>query len=146
MHPFPHEYEVSAAASGERLTLRSGELAPIESAAPAEFDGPGDKWSPETLMTAAVADCFILTFKAVAAASRFEWENLECRVKATLDRVERVTRFTHFVVTAELTVPAGTDEAQAVKLLEKSEANCLVANSLIAEVALEPSVVVSPGR
>ena len=37
----------------------------IESAPPKEFDGPGDQWSPEQLLTAAVADCFVLNFRTM---------------------------------------------------------------------------------
>jgi hypothetical protein len=39
----------------------------LQSAAPAEFDGPGNRWSPETLLVGAVPDCFILTLSAEAA-------------------------------------------------------------------------------
>ena len=39
-----------------------------------------------TLLIAAVADCFILTFRAVARASRFEWISLGCTVDGVLDR------------------------------------------------------------
>ena len=35
----------------------------------AEFGGPGDLWSPETMLAGAVAGCFILTFRAAARAS-----------------------------------------------------------------------------
>jgi uncharacterized OsmC-like protein len=30
------------------------------------FDGPGDAWSPENLLLAAVQSCFLFTFQAVA--------------------------------------------------------------------------------
>jgi organic hydroperoxide reductase OsmC/OhrA len=32
-----------------------------------QLGGPGGQWSPETLLVAAAAECFILTFRAVAA-------------------------------------------------------------------------------
>ena len=80
----------------------------------------------------AVADCFILTFRAIARASKLEWTNLECSAEGVLDRVERVTRFTEFTVRAKLTVPAGTDIDKAQRLLEKSEEVCLVTRSMTA--------------
>ena len=89
----------------------------------------------------AVADCFVLTFRAVAAASRLEWSALECTAEGTLDRVERVTQFTGMTVKAKLTVPAGTDPAKAERILEKAEAGCLVTNSLACETHLEAEVV-----
>ena len=48
----------------------------MHSSAPVEFDGPGDRWSPETLLIAAIADCFILTFRAIACATRMDWQGL----------------------------------------------------------------------
>jgi hypothetical protein len=48
MKPFPHHYQASARSVEEGYTtLTSHGLNPIVSAAPAEFNGPGDLWSPE---------------------------------------------------------------------------------------------------
>ena len=106
-----------------------------------EFGGKGDRWSPETLLVAAVCDCFVLGFKAIAAASRLTWTDLDVRVDGTLDRIDRKMRFTHFVVTARLTVPAG-QETRAPRILEKAEEACLITNSLSAEVQLSSEVIV----
>lgn len=134
MPAFPHHYRVSASATPEGdVGVGSPGLAGIASAPPTEFGGPGDRWSPETLLLGALADCFVLSFRAVATASRFEWIDLECDTQGTLDRVDRVTRFTHVRTTARLTVPAGTNEQRARSLLEKAEHVCLISNSLNAE-------------
>jgi peroxiredoxin-like protein len=109
-------------------------------APPAEFDGPGDQWSPETLLAGAVATCFILTFRAVARASRLEWTDLVCEVEGTLDRVEHETRFTQVLVRAILEVPAGVATERAERILEKSEQSCLITRSLRAEVRFEAHV------
>lgn len=131
MQPFPHQYAVAARAglTGTVLVSSAG-LSSLETAPPPSFGGPEGFWSPETLLTGAVADCFILTFRAIARASRFDWAGLECQVEATLDRVEGQSRFVHFTTTAMLTLAAGADEALAQRLLHKSEQGCLVANSL----------------
>ena len=110
-------------------------------APPAEFDGPGDRWSPETLLVAAVADCFLLSFRGVARANKFDWHSLECSVEGTLDRVEGRTRFTRMAVRATLRVPAGTDEAKARQLVERAEHVCLISNSLVAGRSVEATVV-----
>lgn len=142
MHPYPHLYQVRAAARPEGdVALDADRLPTLATNAPAEFDGPGDRWSPETLLCGAVADCFLLSFRAVARASKLEWNALDCHVEGTLDRVEGKTRFTRLHVKATLRVPVGTDEARAVKLLEKAEQVCLISNSLLAERHLEPTVL-----
>ncbi|HTT12405.1 MAG TPA: OsmC family protein [Burkholderiaceae bacterium] len=137
MHPYPHRYtaEAAGAASGS-VSLSSQGLADIDSAPPAEFNGPGDRWSPETLLCAAVADCLVLTFRAIARASRFEWQQIRCSTEGVLDRADGVSRFIRFSSRVCLTVPGGTDEARARQLVEKSERGCLVANSLNAERTL----------
>lgn len=148
MHPFPHHYSVQADATPvDDVMLRTRGVSPLRTTTPAEFGGRGDLWSPETLFVAAVADCFILTFRAVAAASRVPWISLECDASATLDRVERVTQFTACHVHARLQVPEGTDQAQARRLLEKAEASCLVTNSLKCATTLVADVeVVADGE
>ncbi len=142
MQGFPHHYRVRGAAAPDGdVTLEAEGLPAIATQPPAEFGGPGDRWSPETLLTAAVADCFMLGFRAIAQASKFEFVRLECEVEGVLDRVERVMKFTALTVNAKLTVPAGGDASRAGKLLEKAEASCLITNSLSAEVTLRTEVV-----
>lgn len=143
MHPYPHHYTVQARAEATGDVALSGEGLPtLLTAPPVEFDGPGDRWSPETLLCAAVADCFVLSFRAVARASKLEWAGLDCRVEGKLDRVEGQTRYTEIVVHAQLRVPAGTDRDRATLLLEKAEHVCLISNSLVAERRLRPTVTV----
>lgn len=141
MQDLPHLYRIDAAAKPDTTVTLSGTTVPtLESAPPLQFGGPGDKWSPEDLLVAAIADCFILSFKAISRASKFEWENLSCSVEGTLDRVDRVTQFTAFTVQANLSIAATADAEKAHKLLEKAEHACLVSNSLKAPVQLQANI------
>jgi len=144
MLEFPHQYAVGTRVAGPAgtVTLTSAGVPDLATAAPKEFDGPGDRWSPETLLVGAVCDCFVLSFKAVASASRLEWTDLTVDAVGTLDRIERKTRFTRIVVTAVLVVPKG-HETRAPRILEKAEEVCLITNSLSAEVHLDSKVVVA---
>ncbi len=145
MQEFPHHYLVSANAETEgNVVLKTDDMPQIISAPPAEFGGPGDQWSPEHLLVASVADCFILTFRAIARASKLEWVGLEVNAEGVLDRIDRVTQFTGFTVRASLTVPVGTDEAKAQRLLEKAEGACLVTASLKATCHLEADIIAAP--
>jgi organic hydroperoxide reductase OsmC/OhrA len=141
MHPFPHHYPVAATASFDsEVSLTAPGVPVIKSAGPVEFGGPGDLWSPESLLVASVADCFVLSFRAIARVAKFDWVNLDCQVNGTLDRVDGQSRFTDFVVKARLTIPKGADVAKAEKLLHKAERGCLITNSLYAESHLELEV------
>jgi organic hydroperoxide reductase OsmC/OhrA len=143
MHPYPHLYTVQASANptGD-VPVSSAGLPSLTTAPPAEFDGPGDRWSPETLLVAAVADCFLLSFRGVARANKFAWDSLECSVEGKLDKVEGKTHFTQYVLRATLRVPAGTDEAKARQLLARAEQVCLISNSLVGQRSLESTVVI----
>lgn len=144
MQDYPHHYPATARATAEgSVAVTSPGLEELETASPAEFGGPGDLWSPETLLVASVANCFILTFRAVARASELEWNSLECDVDGVLERVDKVTRFTAFKVRAALEVPEGTRESRAMRLLEKAEHVCLITNSMTARVHLEAEIRVA---
>jgi organic hydroperoxide reductase OsmC/OhrA len=144
MHPYPHLYTVQASANPEGdVPVTAAGLPALTTAPPAEFDGPGDRWSPETLLVAAVADCFLLSFRGVARANKFAWQSLECAVEGTLNRVEGKTHFTQMLVRATLHVPTGTDQAKAVQLMERAEHVCLISNSLVAERRIEATVIVA---
>lgn len=142
MQDYPHHYVVKA--SGEpqsNVLIESEGLDSLVTAPPAQFGGPGNLWSPEELLSAAVADCFILTFKAIARASKLDWQSLSCEVDGILDRPEKNSLFTEFRLNVELTVSAGTDEAKALRLLEKAEKGCLITNSLKSEISLQAKII-----
>ncbi len=142
MHPYPHRYVVSSSAQAEGdVVLTSPSVPDLHTAPPPEFDGPGGYWSPETLLAGAVVNCFVLSFRAVARASKLEWTSLSTNVEAVLERADGVTRFTHFTTKAVLTVPEGADINRSQRLLLKAEKVCLVSNSLNAERHLEAEVV-----
>jgi len=135
---FPHLYQVSGSGtpSGRVLLCHQG-LETMQSSPPVGFGGPGDAWSPEGLLVAAVADCFILTFRSVARASKLEWLSLEVHAQGKLERIDGVTSFTGFALRATLGIDADVDEVLARAALERAERGCLVSNSIKAPVHLE---------
>jgi organic hydroperoxide reductase OsmC/OhrA len=141
MHAFPHRYTVSAlAAPGSVVTLRGAELEDIQSTPPPEFGGPPGNWSPETLFVAAVADCFVLSFRAVANASKLEWSEIDCDASGILEKTPEGLWFTAIELRARLRIPAGGDVARAGRLLEKAEQTCLISRSLKSAMHLDAQV------
>jgi len=144
MQDLPHRYSATARAAPEGdAFLYANQLPLLASAPPTEFGGPGDRWSPETLLTAAVADCFVLTFRAIAAATPLPWVDIKCEVEGTLDRVDRVVRFTDMLLRAYLRIPHGASADQAQRVLTRAKERCLVSNSLISPSRLEVVVEVA---
>ncbi len=141
MQGYPHFYVASASAGNEGNVVVSSEGLPdLDTASPPQFDGPLGVWSPETLFSAAIADCFVLTFRAIARASKFEWTSLECRAEGVLERPEKTTFFTTFNVHAVLHVPSGAKVEIAQRLLEKAEDLCLITASLKSDVVLTTDI------
>jgi len=144
MDAYPHHYTVRAISQAEgSVALASDGLPSLSSAPPRQFGGPGDQWSPETLLVAAAADCLILTFRAIARASKLPWLSLDCDAEGVLDRVDGVTLFTEIRMNARLALPAGGDAERARRLLEKAEKTCLITCSLKAEPVLTTDVTIA---
>lgn len=118
-------------------------LPPIKTAPPPEFDGPGGTWSPETLLCAAIADCFILTFRGVARAAHFNLIALDCRVQGVLEHIGDETRFTQFATAARLTIPPGADMTKARLLLSRAEQNHPAEDCAARQAALAQCAVAS---
>jgi len=144
MQDLPHIYRVAASAEGAANVILSADGLPdLETAGPPEFGGPGDVWSPETMLVGAIANCFVLSFRAIARAAKLEWLTLECEAEGDLNKVEKLTQFTAFRVSAKLTVPPGTNEKKANTILEKAEKYCLITNSMKADSHLETEIIVA---
>ena len=143
MKPLPHHYEVRL--SGDPTgyaTVSTKGMPDLRSAPPLDFDGPGDAWSPEHLLLAAVETCFLFTLRAVAQASRIEFTSLDLSGEGTVDRHDGGMRFTEIVLRPRLRLPAGADEGKARRAMEKSEKGCLVTASLSVPVRLEPEIAI----
>ena len=141
MKPMPHRYDVRLTGGpAGYATLSASGLPDLRSAPPLDYDGPGDAWSPEYLLLAAVDACFLFTLRAVAKASKVEFTSLELSSEGTVDRVDGVTRFTEIVLRPRLTLGPGGDRDRALWVLEKSKKACLVTASLSAPVRLKPDV------
>lgn len=141
MASFPHEYKVSSAGGPDgALAVESKGLPTLENQTPPEFGGPEGYWSPETLVTGAVASCLILTFRNLAHAQKLEWSNLEVDCNGEVDKTREGLRFTKFTIKAALTVTADADESKARAILENAKKYCLVTASLTSETQMSAEI------
>jgi organic hydroperoxide reductase OsmC/OhrA len=142
MQPFPHHYDAHLAGGPTGyVRLSTAGLPDLSAAAPKDFDGPGDAWSPEHLLLAAVETCFMLTLRSIAGMSKVQFSALDVDIAGTVDRVDGVTRFTEIVLRPRMTVVPGTDHGRALRVMEKSEKACLVSASLSTPIRLEPEII-----
>lgn len=141
MKPLPHDYDVALTGAAAGYATVSGDGLPdLTTAPPAEYDGPGDAWSPEHLLLASVSSCFLFTFRAVAHASHVEFVEIDARTSGTVDRSGGSIRFTDIVVRATVTAAAGGDVAAVQRAIDKTAARCLVTSSLATPVRVEATI------
>lgn len=138
-------YRVSARWIGAENGLLEVEEVPIPIpfSAPAEFGGQSRLWTPEHLLLAAVASCFVTTFRAVARISKFEFDGLEITAEGTIGKPSGGWQFTSITLRTTLRVQQESGRERGLRLLEKAERSCLIARSLAVGVLLEASVEVT---
>jgi peroxiredoxin-like protein len=113
----------------------------IEVATPPEFpEGIKGIWSPEHLLTASVNSCFMTTFLSIAENSKLEFVSFNCAAKGKLEQVEGKFLMTEVILEPVLVIIKETDKDRAERVLQKSEAACLISNSIKSKVTLLPTI------
>ncbi len=114
----------------------------IHFSAPPEFGGEPGFWTPEHFLLAAVASCFVATFRAVATASKLELQGIEIGVDGVLEKEAGGFRFTKMILRRVAIVFGEQERERTQRLLEKAEKLCLVTRSLSSAIAFEPKILV----
>lgn len=138
-----HEYEVSLSWLSERKGIMgSPELnAHIEVATPPEFPkGMQGIWSPEHLLVAAVSSCLMTTFLAIAENSKLSFQNFSCTASGKLEMVDGKYLITEITLSPTVLMQDINEREKAEKVLQKSEANCLISNSIKSKIIFHPEV------
>lgn len=134
-----HSYNVSLNWKEGRQGIMSSSVlnSQIEVATPPEFDkGVPGIWSPEHLFTASVLSCFKTTFLAIAEFSKLEFETLDCEAEGVLDKVDGKFMMTEINLKAKLKINDLEKAEKAERIMHKSEAACLISNSITTKVNL----------
>ena len=140
-----HNYEVNLNWVADRKgTLSSPVLNDkVDVATPPEFaKGMPGIWSPEHLFVASVSSCLMTTFLAIAEFSKLDYISLEVGATGKLEKVDGKFMMSEILLKPVLTIPEGTSPEKAERILHKSEAACLISNSVKSEVNMEAKIVV----
>jgi peroxiredoxin-like protein len=116
---------------------------PIHFSSPVAFGGQPGYWTPEDMLIAAVASCYVATFSTMAQLSKFEFVELGISVTGELTQADEGWKFRSIVIRPKLTIADETNRERAERLLQKAGRGCLVARSLLARVTLEPAIHVA---
>ncbi|MFZ2906092.1 MAG: OsmC family protein [Cyclobacteriaceae bacterium] len=147
----PHYYEVNINWNHDRKGLmcapdvqaQAGGNGCLEVATPPQFTkGIPGIWSPEHLFTAAVSSCLMTTFLAIAENSKLDFTGFQCASKGKLEQVNGKFLMTEVILEPTVTIVRDEDRDRAIRVLEKSEAACLISNSIKSTVVMKPTVMV----
>lgn len=141
----PHYYNVNVNWTNDRKgNLTSPELkTSVEVATPPQFPkGIEGIWSPEHLFTAAVSSCLMTTFLSIAENSKLEFKSFTCNSKGKLEQVEGKFLMTEVILEPIVVITHEADREKAERILHKSEAACLISNSVKAKVTMIPTIKV----
>jgi peroxiredoxin-like protein len=113
----------------------------IEVATPPQFPkGIPGIWSPEHLFTAAVSSCFMTTFLAIAENSKLNFTSFECNAIGVLDNVNDRFLMSEIILEPVVTLTDEKDHDRALRILQRTESNCLISNSIKSKVSMKPTV------
>jgi peroxiredoxin-like protein len=113
----------------------------IEVATPPEFPkGMAGIWSPEHLFTASVSSCLMTTFLSIAENSKLAFTNFSCKAKGKLEQVEGKFLMTEVILEPAVTIADEKDRERAERVLQKSEAACLISNSVKSKVSMMATI------
>ena len=142
-------YEVALQWAGGRKGLVSSPVLneSIEVATPPEFPkGIPGIWSPEHLLVAAVDSCLMTTFLAVAENSGLEFVRFESKATGKLEKIEGKYLISEIELAPRLAIKNEAQREKALKVLEKSEAACLISNSVKARILFRPEILVGEAQ
>lgn len=141
----PHEYNVTVEWNSDRKgTMSSAELNnSIEVATPPQFPkGMEGIWSPEHLFTAAVSSCLMTTFLSIAENSKLDFVSFKVESKGILEQVEGKFLMTRVELYPAVVIREEKDKERTERILQKSEAACLISNSVKATIEMKAIVEV----
>lgn len=147
-----HQYVVEVQWDSDRkgimcspdLTVSPGDRGCIQVATPPQFPkGIPGIWSPEHLFTASVSSCFTTTFLAIAENSRLEFETFSCKGTGTLEQVEGKFIMSEVLLEPKVVIRHEKDLERAERVLQRSEANCLISNSVKSKITMRTQVTVA---
>jgi len=115
----------------------------VQVATPPDFPGGiAGIWSPEHLFVAAINACLMTTFLVVAKNSKLDYVSFKSNALGIVDKVDGKFLFIEIILKPTLTIPATMKINRARHILELSEKNCLISNSITTKITLQPDIIV----
>ncbi len=148
MHDFPITLRWQGSTTDPDYTkdhdIRAEGRPVIAASAGASFGGNPTLWTPEDLLCAAVANCHMLTFLALAAKARLDVRRYDGNANAELDTDVKPAHVTRVTLNPTIRVAPGTDHEKVRLMFEKAHKYCFIAQSVKSEIVLDPVILDEP--
>lgn len=105
-----------------------------------KLGGDGREWSPEQLFLSSLSSCFMTTYLAFARKMGFGIIHFACDAIGQIEQVGATYQFTHINLFPKVYV-SREDVGLAGQALQKTQKNCLVSNSIRAEIIYHSEVL-----
>lgn len=141
-----HFYEVSVNWQSDRKGIMNspGLTSSIEVATPPQFPkGIEGIWSPEHLFVAAINSCLMTTFLSIAENSKLEYLSFSSKAIGKLEIVDGKYMMSEVTLIPVVTIGNEQSKDRAERVLQKSEANCLISNSVKSSIVFKPEVKIA---
>lgn len=134
-------YQTNVTWAGDRAGMMNSDGKPeLRVASPPEFKGEEGVWTPEDMFVAAVEACTMTTFLAYAYRKKLPLVSYRSNAEGTLEFVEGGYRFTKVILKPRIVVQSGEAVEETEKLIHDAHEKCLIANSIKADVEIEPDI------
>ena len=143
-----HTFRVVAWWSSGRTGIAKCDSAPnaLHFTAPVSFGGLEGRWTPEDFLLNAIASCYTTTFQAVAEYAKLAYSDLEVEVEGVIHKTDSGYSFNEITIRPTLTISGDQKQSQALRLLEKAKALCLVSRAVSVRQTFEPHLLVGDIR
>ena len=141
-----HVYEVSVNWQADRKGVMTSPVlnTKIEVATPPQFPkGMEGIWSPEHLFLAAINSCLMTTFLSIAENSKLEFTSFDSKALGKLEMIDGKYLMSEVTLIPVVTIANEEQKDRAERVLQKSEANCLISNSVKSKIIFKPEIKIT---
>jgi organic hydroperoxide reductase OsmC/OhrA len=125
---------------GKAATFSSTGKPSFRVSSPPEFRGEENVWTPEDLFVGAIETCLLMTFSSIIQKRQLAVEAYESEATGLLEFVDTGYRFTRVELKPKIIVANQESIEPVLEAIRRAHRDCLVANSLLTEVIVEPDV------
>jgi peroxiredoxin-like protein len=130
--------------SGRAGVLASRDKVSVRVSSPPEFKGETGVWTPEDFLVGAVDACLMATFVAFSEKAGLAFRSYSSDAEGVLEFVDGGYRLTRVIVRPRIQVATKAESDRARRVLGDAHERCIVSNSILAEVRVEPEIEVGP--